>query len=32
VQFIQAVKSIRRSTLTELVLPAGPSLQGTATR
>jgi CheY-like chemotaxis protein len=35
VQFIQAVKSIRRSTLTELVLPAGqpvPSqpLQGTA--
>jgi CheY-like chemotaxis protein len=30
VQFIQAVKSIRRSTLTELVLPAGPSLQGAA--
>ncbi len=33
VQFIQAVKSIRRSTLAELVLPsAGPSLQGTAGR
>jgi CheY-like chemotaxis protein len=31
VQFIQAVKSIRRSTLTELVLPSSsPSLQGTA--
>ena len=30
VQFIQAVKSIRRSTLAETVLPAAPSLQGTA--
>jgi CheY-like chemotaxis protein len=31
VQFIQSVKSIRRSTLTELVLPSSsPSLQGTA--
>lgn len=30
VQFIQAVKSIRRSTLAELVLPSsGPALQGT---
>ena len=30
VQFIQAVKSVRRTTLAELVLPVSPSLQGTA--
>ena len=29
VQFVQAVKSLRRSALAELVLPHGPSLQGT---
>ena len=29
-QFVQAVKSLRRSVLTEMVLPAGSPLQGAA--
>ena len=29
-QFVQAVKMLRRSVLTEMVLPAGPALQGAA--